>query len=79
VPILLSDIEPNRDLGLAAGNYFKVGNVDDLKEKLAEDHSRYRADPDSLLRQYDWDTIGAETAKLYSTLQTEYSGGSQSQ
>jgi glycosyltransferase involved in cell wall biosynthesis len=77
VPILLSDIEPNRDLGLEARNYFKVGNVDDLKNKLAEDHCRYRVDPERLLQQYDWDAIGAETAKLYSTLQTEYPGGNQ--
>src|ERR1700742_1263373 len=76
VPILLSDIEPNRDLGLEPENYFKVGNVDDLKNKLARDHARYRVDPDRLLEQYDWDAIGAETAKLYSTSQTEYPGRS---
>jgi glycosyltransferase involved in cell wall biosynthesis len=76
VPILLSDIEPNRDLGLEAENYFKVGNVDELKNKLAGDHARYRVDPERLLKQYDWDAIGAETAKLYSTLQTEFPGGS---
>jgi glycosyltransferase involved in cell wall biosynthesis len=75
VPILLSDIEPNRDLGLDADHYFRVGNVDDLRRKLVQDHDRFRFDPESLLQQYDWDAIGAETAKLYSTLQTEFPGG----
>jgi hypothetical protein len=70
VPILLSDIEPNRDLGLDPENYFRVGNVDELRSRLAQDHERYRVDPNKLLQQYDWDAIGAETAKLYSTLQT---------
>jgi glycosyltransferase involved in cell wall biosynthesis len=70
VPILLSDIEPNRDLGLQSDNYVRVGDVDELRGKLAQDHERYRADPGRLLELYDWDAIGAETAKLYSTLQT---------
>jgi glycosyltransferase involved in cell wall biosynthesis len=77
VPVLLSDIEANRDLGLDGSNYFKVGDIDDLKNKLAQDHGGYRLDPDILLQQYDWDAIGAETAKLYSTLQTDYPAGSQ--
>jgi len=79
VPILLSDIEPNRDLGLEAEHYFRVGNVDDLKRKIVQDHDRYRIDPGNLLQQYDWDAIGEETAKLYSTLQTEVPGGKHAQ
>jgi glycosyltransferase involved in cell wall biosynthesis len=69
VPLLLSGIEPNRDLGLRPENYFRVGDVDDLRRKIAQDHELYRVDRDRLLQQYNWDVVGAETAKLYSTLQ----------
>jgi glycosyltransferase involved in cell wall biosynthesis len=41
-PILLSDIEANLDLGLASGNYFKVGDLDQLRSKISQDHERYR-------------------------------------
>jgi glycosyltransferase involved in cell wall biosynthesis len=68
VPILLSDIEPNRDLGFPSMNYFATGNIADLAAKLAQDHAHYRVDRDELLHQYDWAVIGAETARLYATL-----------
>jgi glycosyltransferase involved in cell wall biosynthesis len=72
VPILLSDIEPNRDLGLRPDNYFRVGDVDDLRQKISQDHELYRVRPldrDKILQPYDWHTICADTDKLYSTLQ----------
>jgi glycosyltransferase involved in cell wall biosynthesis/peptidoglycan/xylan/chitin deacetylase (PgdA/CDA1 family) len=69
VPLLLSDIEPNRDLCFCPENYFKVGDVLGLRHKIAQDHQLYRVDRDRLLRQYDWESIAAETAKIYSTLQ----------
>jgi glycosyltransferase involved in cell wall biosynthesis len=72
VPILLSDIEPNRDLGLRPGNYFRVGDVDDLRDRISHDHERYRLRPaerERILRQYDWHAICEQTDRLYSTLQ----------
>jgi len=69
VPLLMSDIEPNRDLGFRSENYFRTGDVDDLRYKIAQDHELYRVDRDKILRQYDWDLVAAETAKVYSTVQ----------
>jgi len=72
VPILLSDIEPNRDLGLRPDNYFRVGDVDDLRNKISQGHECYRLHPaerERILQQYDWNTICVKTDKLYSTLQ----------
>jgi glycosyltransferase involved in cell wall biosynthesis len=72
VPTLLSDIEPNRDLGLRPDNYFSVGRVDDLRHKISQDHERYRvaaADRVRIRQHYDWHTICAKTDELYSTLQ----------
>jgi len=69
VPLLLSDIEPNCDLGLRPENYFSTGNVDELRHKIVQDHRLYRVDRDRILQQYNWDLVATETAKLYSTLQ----------
>jgi glycosyltransferase involved in cell wall biosynthesis len=71
-PTLLSDIEPNCDLGLAPHNYFKVGDVDDLRRKISQDHGLYRvspADRDRVLQEYDWHAVCEKTDRLYSTLQ----------
>jgi glycosyltransferase involved in cell wall biosynthesis len=70
-PILVSDIEPNRDLGLRAQNYFAAGNVDDLRCKLMQDHKLYWVDRDDILRRYSWNEACAETDRLYSSLQTD--------
>ena len=69
VPILLSDIDSNRDLGFRPENYFRVGDVDDLRDKISQDHELYHVDRDKILQQYDWDSIASETAKIYSRLQ----------
>jgi glycosyltransferase involved in cell wall biosynthesis len=72
VPILLSNIEPNLDLGLHPNNYFSVGSVDDLRRKISQDHELYRVDPlerDKILERYDWSAVCTETDKLYSALQ----------
>lgn len=70
-PTLLSDIEPNRDLGLAPHNYFKVGDVDGLRCKISQNHELYRVSPvdrDRVLQEYDWRVICKKTDTLYSTL-----------
>jgi hypothetical protein len=67
-PILLSNIQPNLDLGLAPIHYFKVGDLDELRGKLAEPHESFRADPNAILHQYDWDEISRRTSTVYSTL-----------
>jgi len=72
VPILLSDIAPNRELGLHPDNYFKAGDIDDLQLKISRDHELCRVqaqDHDRILARYNWQTISVETDKLYSTLQ----------
>jgi glycosyltransferase involved in cell wall biosynthesis len=73
VPLLLSDIEANRDLGLHPENYFRAGDFDELRRKIAQDHDLYRASPEhreTIIRQYNWDVVAAETARVYSTLQS---------
>jgi peptidoglycan/xylan/chitin deacetylase (PgdA/CDA1 family) len=43
-PVLLSNIEANRVLGLSAENDFQVGKIDRLCYKLSQEFSRYRLD-----------------------------------
>ena len=35
LPVLASDIPPNREIGLNAESYYAVGNVDDLTARLS--------------------------------------------
>jgi glycosyltransferase involved in cell wall biosynthesis len=73
-PILLSDIEANRGLGLSSENYFKVGDLDQLRSKLLQDHRRYRlgdVERRKLLSEYDWHAICEETDGVYSTVEQE--------
>lgn len=64
-PILLSDIRPNRDLGLDAHNYFPVGQVAALAERLTRDPGAYRYDQAAILARFNWDDVAARTDAIY--------------
>jgi alpha-maltose-1-phosphate synthase len=68
--VLASDIPANLQVGLESNNYFKVGNEDDLKEKiLAKLSGRGERDYKNLLSsKYNWDTIAGETYEIYNNL-----------
>lgn len=61
VPVLMSDIQPNVDIGLPAENYFPVGNVEALCDKLLRDHQSYRVDAASIMPHFDWTIIAHAT------------------
>lgn len=63
-PILLSDIEPNRDLGLPPHHYFRAGDAADLGRHLGRNPTDYLADPE-WGADYDWNRIAAETLDQY--------------
>jgi glycosyltransferase involved in cell wall biosynthesis len=65
VPVLMSNIQPNLDIGLPPENYFPVGDVKALGEKLVQDHSAYRVEGASILRHYDWTTIARATERAF--------------
>jgi len=64
-PMLLSDIQPNRDLGLPPQHYFSCGSVDNLAAALALHSRRYAVKPDYFRAQFDWDQIAAATHQIY--------------
>lgn len=77
-PIVLSDIEPNRELGLQAQHYYKTGDIINLRHKISEAHRCYQVNPtdrDAILQQYDWRAICRKTDQIYSSLQNEAATG----
>lgn len=64
-PILISNIAPNRDIGLPAQNYFRLGDVLELRRRLAGPLDPLRVDAASISAQFDWDVIAARTAAIY--------------
>lgn len=65
IPVVLSDIVPNLELGLPAANYFPTGNIEALAAKLAATHEEFRTDPRSISGRFDWDAIARATADVY--------------
>ena len=68
--VLASDIQANLEVGLAKSDYFKVGDDEDLKEKILNKLtvSRERNYSDLLMSKYNWDTIANETYSIYNNL-----------
>lgn len=64
-PILLSDIQANKDLGLPDINYFPIGNVEELAERLKVPSSKFAIRQDEILQRFDWSKIAIETVKIY--------------
>jgi glycosyltransferase involved in cell wall biosynthesis len=64
-PMLLSDIQPNRDLGLQPQYYFRAGSPEALAEALARDPSGYAVDREFFRRRFDWNAIAAQTLGVY--------------
>jgi len=67
-PILMSDIEPNKNVGLPEHNYFPVGDADALAEGLGGSLDRYAIDSDAVRQRFDWNDIAARTLDIYRQL-----------
>lgn len=66
-PTLLSDIGPNLDIGLAAANYFRLRDVEELAVKMQCNPERFLTGRE-LLRRYEWGAISRETSTVYDRL-----------
>ncbi len=65
-PLLLSDIQANLDLGMAAEHYFPVGDIDALAARLAPDAAPLP--PSDVMKAFNWDSIARQTARIYDRL-----------
>lgn len=69
--MLVSDIPANKEVGLPADRYFRCGDVDDLKEKMATLLRRELANDEKqamrrqIAEKYNWDKIAEQTIKVY--------------
>lgn len=66
-PTLLSDIEPNLDIGLPPRNYFRLHDIGELAAKMQADPAQYRTGRE-LLHRYDWSVISVQTSSVYDRL-----------
>ncbi|HEY5794015.1 MAG TPA: glycosyltransferase family 4 protein [Bosea sp. (in: a-proteobacteria)] len=63
-PTLLSDIEPNLDIGLSASNYFRLHDIEHLTVKMQSNPDQFRIGRE-LLKRYDWNVISQRTSLVY--------------
>jgi len=63
--MLLSDIPANLDIGLDPQNYFPVGDVAALTERLNADCADFQVDRDSVRARFSWDKAAADTLDVY--------------
>ncbi len=61
VPVLLSNIDANLNIGLPETNYFPVGSAAELTEKLNADLEKYAQGPDFDLSRFDWHKSALDT------------------
>lgn len=65
VPVVVSDIPANMEVGLPKENYFPCGDVKVLAEKLHEVMSKPLVSVDYDMGKYDWDKIAREVDDVY--------------
>jgi len=75
LPVLVSDIPQHKEIEfLKQENFFKVGNVVDLKNKIEYWTRRVWSNDDVekekefVMQNYDWDKIAEKTFKVYTTV-----------
>lgn len=68
LPVVVSDIPANLEVGLGSEDYFSVGDVDALTGKLLKSVNQnfHRVDYD--LKKYDWEHIADQVSEVYQSL-----------
>ena len=66
-PMLLSDIQPNLDVGLPSNHYFTTSDVEELADRLRGDDTGLEALP--LPTAFNWTSIASETKDVYRSLE----------
>ena len=65
VKVIVSDIPANKEVGLPESDYFPVGNVDALTEKLKTVMNQPLQHIDYDMKKYDWEKIADHVADMY--------------
>lgn len=65
LPVIVSDITPNQDVGLPKQCYFEVGNIDSLATKLAsKSFEQFQVNWDEYRVKFDWVNISKKSLIL---------------
>lgn len=65
VKVIVSDIPANKEVGLPESDYFPVGNVDALEEKLKAVIGQPLQHIDYDMKKYDWEKIADQVRDVY--------------
>ena len=71
LPVLVSDIPANKEVGLPTERYFRCGDVNDLKDKMAAlletslSEKERQEIRDQIAQKYNWDKIAEQTIEVY--------------
>lgn len=65
VKVIVSDIPANKEVGLPDSDYFPVGNVEALAEKLREVMAQSIKHVSYDMHKYDWEKIADQVAEIY--------------
>ena len=68
VPVIVSDIPANKEVGLPEEDYFPVGNVEALAERLSNVIKRPLTPVPYDIAKYDWEKIADQLADVYRLL-----------
>ena len=68
VPVIVSDIPANKEVGLPEEDYFPVGNVEALAERLSNVIKRPLTPVPYDMAKYDWEKIADQLADVYRLL-----------
>ncbi len=65
VKVIVSDIPANKEVGLPDSDYFPVGNVEALAEKLREVMAKPIEHVNYDMHKYDWEKIADQVVEIY--------------
>lgn len=71
LPVIVSDIPANLEVGLDKSSYFHCGNVEELASRLKSMLSKPLQRTDYDMGKYDWNRIAQETVNVYKSLAPE--------
>ena len=65
LPVIVSNIPANMEVGLPYSCYFKVGDVEQLQEKLEEQMEQGLCRIEYDMSLYNWDVIAKQVIDVY--------------
>ncbi len=67
-PVIVSNIPANLEVGLKQENYFKVGNIQELSQKLQANLDSTYQKVEYDMSPYNWDNITEQVANIYNNI-----------